>query len=101
TATYERSHLRGAQLVFAATDDPAVNDMVVRDARVEGALVCRSDSDREHPGDFAPPAAIRRGAVLVSVSAGGNPALAAKMRDALERAVEDRLGEEAGATASR
>src|SRR5438045_776150 len=46
--TYRPEHLPGAELVFAATDDPKVNDAVVRDARELGILVCRADADDEN-----------------------------------------------------
>ena len=52
---YRPEHLKGAQLVFAATDDPAVNEAIVRDAHELGLLVCRADVD-EHAGDFTTPA---------------------------------------------
>src|SRR6478609_7363439 len=39
---YGPHHLDGAGLVFAATDDPAVNAAVVRDARNRGILVNRA-----------------------------------------------------------
>src|SRR3954451_2720838 len=57
--TYRSEHLRGAGLVFAATDDPKVNDAIVRDAHELGILVCRADGDDENSGDFATPAMIR------------------------------------------
>src|SRR5437016_10563527 len=66
--SYSREHLTGAALVFAATDDPGVNDAVLRDARAMNVLVCRADADESNAGDFATPAMIRRGPVLVSVS---------------------------------
>jgi siroheme synthase-like protein len=83
-AVYEAAHLDGAGLVFAATDLPAVNDAVVRDARARGALVCRADADDEKFGDFTVPAKWRSGPVTVAVSAGGSPSLAAMIRDRLE-----------------
>src|SRR5688572_30802089 len=83
-AAYEASHLDGAGLVFAATDLPAVNDAVVRDARARGALVSRADVDDTDPGDFTVPAKWRTGPVTLAVSAGGSPALAAMIRDRLE-----------------
>src|SRR5213080_168589 len=51
--TYRPEHLLGAGLVFAATDDPKVNDAIARDARELGILVCRADADDENAGDFA------------------------------------------------
>jgi siroheme synthase-like protein len=81
--TYEPRHLDGAGLVFAATDLPAVNDAVVRDARARGALVSRADADEDVLDDFTVPAVWRNGPFTVAVSAGGNPALAALVRDGL------------------
>lgn len=78
---YKAEHLAGAELVFAATDSPAVNAAVVRDGRNVRALVCRADSDED--GDFAVPAVLRAGAVVVGVSA-GSPALAAAIRDGVQ-----------------
>jgi siroheme synthase-like protein len=82
-ARYEPRHLDGAALVFAATDDPAVNEAVVCDARGRGLLVNRADADPSRPGDFTTPAAWRDGPVTVTVSAGGNPALAVLIRSGL------------------
>lgn len=82
---YDARHLDGAALVFAATDDPAVNAAVVRDARARGILVNRADAtDDGEPGDFSTPAKFVDGAVAVTVSAGGSPALAALIRDGIE-----------------
>src|SRR2546423_15269815 len=87
---YRPEHLRGAGLVFAATDDPNVNDAIVRDSRALGILVCRADNDDEHAGDFATPAMIRRGPVLMTVSTSGSPALATTIRDAIEKTLDPR-----------
>ncbi|CAN5489484.1 hypothetical protein BH10PLA1_BH10PLA1_17020 [soil metagenome] len=81
TATYEPSKLKGAGLVFAATNVPAVNDAVVRDAQSIGVLVNRADGSDELPGDFSTPAMHRQEAVTFTVSAGGSPVLAARIRD--------------------
>ena len=80
---YEPRHLDGAGLVFAATDSAAVNEAVVRDARARGVLVCRADADDNEPGDFATPAKLQQGGVVVTVSAVGSPALAVLIRDGL------------------
>lgn len=82
-STYEAAHLDGAGLVFAATDLPAVNDAVVRDARARGVMVSRADADEETFGDFTVPARWRAGLVTLAVSAGGSPALAVTIRDGL------------------
>lgn len=87
--TYRPEHLANADLVFAATDKPAVNDAVVRDARERGIFVCRADSDDQMPGDFITPAKFVNGPVMVTVSA-GSPALAALVRDAIEQSFDPR-----------
>ena len=88
--SYRREHLAGASLVFASTDDPAVNEQVVADARAMNLLVCRADADDANAGDFATPAMIRKDPVLITVSTGGSPALAAKLRDAIEPSIDER-----------
>jgi precorrin-2 dehydrogenase / sirohydrochlorin ferrochelatase len=87
TGKYESRHLDGAALVFAATDNAEVNATVVADARRRGILVNRADSDE---GDFSTPAVFREDAVTIAVSAGGSPAIAAKIRDGIARTLDRR-----------
>lgn len=94
---YQTGDLHGAGLVFAATDVPAVNAQVVADAREAGILVNRADVDDDQPGDFITPAVLRRGEITISVSAGGSPALAARVRDAIAASLDPRWIELAGA----
>lgn len=94
---FEESLLEGAELVFAATDSAEVNEAVVREARRRGVLVNRADFDEREPGDFATPAVWRDGAVMFTISAGGNAALAARMRDDLAGKVDPRQVELAAA----
>jgi siroheme synthase-like protein len=88
TAPYQPQHLDGAQLVFATTDSPEVNEQIVRDARARGIFVNRSD-EGESAGDFSTPALHRQGEVIVTVSA-GSAALAAAIRDRLSTHVDRR-----------
>jgi precorrin-2 dehydrogenase/sirohydrochlorin ferrochelatase len=88
---YRREHLQSAGLVFAATDDPHVNVHVLRDARAMNILVCRADADEGNSGDFATPAMLRRGPVLVTVSTGGSPALAKMLRATIEGNLDPRF----------
>ncbi|MBT1074729.1 precorrin-2 dehydrogenase/sirohydrochlorin ferrochelatase family protein [Geobacter grbiciae] len=72
---YGEGDLADAFLAFAATDNPAVNLHVARDAAALGILVDITGAP-EH-GSFTTPAHFRRGDLLVAVSTGGkNPALA-------------------------
>jgi len=78
-ASFRAAHLRGAALVFAATDNSAVNAAVARAARARGIPVNIADDPRG--SDFHLPAVVRRGAVTVAVSTGGaSPALARRLR---------------------
>jgi precorrin-2 dehydrogenase / sirohydrochlorin ferrochelatase len=85
---FEPEQLDGAGLVFAATNDPAVNDAVVYEAHRRGLLVNRADGDEENPGDFTTPALWRSDAMMITVSAAGNPALAAAVRDDLAEKID-------------
>ncbi len=86
-ASYEPSHLEGAQLVFAATDSAPVNERVVADARRRGVLVSRADDGEA--GDFLTPARFQEGEVIVTVSA-GSPALAVVIRNELAQRIDRR-----------
>src|SRR5438132_766481 len=61
---YHPRHLDGAQLVFAATDSPEINEQVVLDARSRGVFVNRSDEGKPQ-GDFITPARFQEGEVIV------------------------------------
>jgi siroheme synthase-like protein len=88
--TYERKHLDGADLVYAATNDPDVNAAVVRDARAQGILVNRADAgDDDTAGDFSTPARFKSGPVMLTVTAGG-PALSAMIRDGVAAKWDER-----------
>jgi precorrin-2 dehydrogenase/sirohydrochlorin ferrochelatase len=100
TATYLTDHLAGAGLVFAATDNPDVNAAVVRDAHHLGLLVSRADSTDEDAGDFATPAVLRDENLVITVSTGGNPTLAAALRDELRATLSPRWAAMAGAMKS-
>jgi precorrin-2 dehydrogenase / sirohydrochlorin ferrochelatase len=80
---YQAGDLEGALLVFAATNDRAVNARVAVDARAAGALVNSVDSPQSC--DFTVPATARRGEVTVAVSTGGrSPAFARQLREEIE-----------------
>ena len=80
---YKAGDLRGATLVFAATDIREVNAAVAREANECGIPVNVVDKPAE--GDFALPSTLRRGKLQVSVSTGGaSPSLARDIRQELE-----------------
>ena len=92
---YQPAHLDGARLVFAATDDAELNQRIAADARSRGALV--NVAEPPEAGDFAAPAAVKRGGICIAVSTGGaSPALAKKLREQIEAVV----GEEYAALAA-
>jgi precorrin-2 dehydrogenase/sirohydrochlorin ferrochelatase len=77
-------------LVFAATDDPTVNQQVTDEARALGALVNGVD-EQQGDRDFMSMATVQRGDITVAVSLGGaSPALVAH----LQRQIDNVIGEE-------
>lgn len=75
--------LDGAFVVVGWDPDPAERARLAAEARARGALVNVID---DVPNcDFAAPAVVRRGELVLAVGTGGtSPALAAKLRDELE-----------------
>jgi siroheme synthase-like protein len=87
-AEYEPRLIEGATLVVAATDDATVNGTIARDARDGGRLVIVVDA--HELGNCITPAVHRAGPLLISVSSGGVPAAAARIRDAIARRFDRR-----------
>ncbi len=88
---YRRADLDGAALVFAASDDPAVQEQVARDAREAGVLV--NVVDEPERCLFVMPAILDRDPLLVAVStSGASPALARRIRDDLASALGPEYG---------
>lgn len=80
--TYRAEHLDGATLAFACAT-PDVNAQVVADCRNSGVWVNSASTPTE--GDFALPAVLRQGELLLAVSTGGaSPALARRIRERWE-----------------
>src|SRR6266508_2972476 len=81
--------LDGAFLCVASSDDPEQRAAIFAEARARGVLVNLVD-DTDHC-DFAAPAVVRRGELVIAVSTGGrSPALASRLR----RLLEERFGPE-------
>lgn len=79
---YEEQDLVGAVIAIAATDRPAVNARIAADARSR-AIPCNVADDAAL-GTFATPATVRRGKLVLAVTASGaSPALAMRIRDEL------------------
>jgi siroheme synthase-like protein len=89
---YRADDLRGAWLVFAATDDPVVQQAVFDDAQRAGVWVNAAD-DPERCAFYLPAVHVRD-PVLVAVSTQGtSPALAGWLRDRMAAALPARLEE--------
>ena len=83
TRRFRASDLEGMALVFAATDDRAVNRRIGIAAKGRGLWANIADSAEEC--DFVVPARVGRGAVQIAVSTGGeNPRLSAELRAKLD-----------------
>src|SRR5262245_60335194 len=81
---YETGDLKGFALVFASTDDDALQQRVAAEAREVGMLV--NVVDRPALCSFIVPARVSQGDLTLAVSTGGaSPALARKIRQALEQ----------------
>lgn len=89
--TFDDADVRGMHLVVAATDSRAVNARVAAAAAACGVL-CNLADDPEGSG-FWTAAVHRDGPLVVGVSAGGVPAAAARIRDAVAERLDARLGD--------
>jgi siroheme synthase-like protein len=85
---YETEHLKGANLVVAATDSRNANAQIAVDAQASGQLVNITDFPDE--GNFHTMALHRSGDVTIAVSAGGVPGAAARIRDAIAERFDSR-----------
>lgn len=86
--SYRNGDLRGAFLVYAATDDPQVNRAVVQEAEAETILV--NDAISSGNSSFITPSVVRRGRLSIAIStSGAGPAAAAEIRALLEQQFGD------------
>lgn len=84
---FDESDLDDIGLCFAATDLPAVNERVCELCHARGIPVNRADHDAGAGSSFTVPAIARAGNLAVAVSAGGSPAIAARLRDVIAERV--------------
>lgn len=79
---YQADDLTDAALVFAATDDEAVNEAVCREAERRGLWI--NDASNPERSTFHVPAVLKRGGLQIAVStSGAGPMLASRIRDEL------------------
>ncbi|MCM3785812.1 bifunctional precorrin-2 dehydrogenase/sirohydrochlorin ferrochelatase [Neobacillus mesonae] len=80
---YRQGDLKGAFLVYAATNDAKVNDRVIQEAKNAGALTNSADAPRT--GHFITPSVVRRGRLAIAVSASGaSPGAVSRITKQLE-----------------
>lgn len=88
---YRPELLEGSILVFACTEDRALNSRIACDARRIGALV--NAADQPEDCDFYVPSVAWRDEVILAVGTGGaSPSLAANLRKRLEAAMPEKIG---------
>jgi siroheme synthase-like protein len=81
---YATGDLRGAWVAFAATGDAEANQVARAEADAQGIWL--NVADEPSLCGFFMPAVVRRGRLTVGISTGGaSPALAARLRQKLER----------------
>lgn len=86
-----RATLPGCRLVYAATDDRAVNRIVAELARGLNIPVCAVDDPQ--PSTFITPAQVHRGLVRIAISTGGAaPVLARRLREQVESSIPEGTG---------
>ncbi len=89
---FQTSDLDGIFMAIAATSDPDINASVFEHSR-QRSVICNSVDDPPHC-DFYFSANVRRGDLQVAIStAGQSPAVAQRLRDEIERALDPGLGE--------
>ncbi|WP_313636688.1 NAD(P)-dependent oxidoreductase [Paenibacillus sp.] len=85
---YAPGDLRGAFLVYAATNDRTVNEEVAQESRRLGIHV--NVASHAEAGSFITPGVVRRGRLTVAVStSGAGPLAAAKIKSVLEVALDE------------
>ncbi|WP_342043723.1 NAD(P)-binding protein [Bacillus sp. OTU2372] len=88
---FSAEDLRGAALIFAATDDKDINQSVKSLAEKQQLVTVADDPDIS---DFHLPAHVQRGRLSIAVSTGGaSPTLAKKLRAELEKIFDERYEE--------
>ena len=81
---FHESHLDGAFMVIAATDDTGLNRRVSRSAQERGLLI--NAVDQPDDCNFIVPSSLRRGDLRIAISTSGkSPAMARKVREDLEK----------------
>ena len=89
TVSYDKSQLEAFQphLVFACTNDPAVNSQIVKDANAREIWV-NVATDGARQSDFILPSLLEYDALMVAIfSSGASPLFSRKLRESIEQQV--------------
>jgi precorrin-2 dehydrogenase/sirohydrochlorin ferrochelatase len=89
---YERGDCEGAFLVFSATGDERVSREVFQEAEARNIFINAVDDPR-HCTFFVPSWSDTKGIIVAVSTSGVSPALAARIRRDVERALPDSMGE--------
>ena len=85
---YQRSHLKEAFLVIAATDDPELNTRVYNDC--QSLKILCNVVDVPHLCNFYVPSVVRQGDLQIAISTNGKcPAYAAHLKRTLEKLITE------------
>jgi precorrin-2 dehydrogenase / sirohydrochlorin ferrochelatase len=85
---YTKSYLEDVDLVFAVTNDFALNRLIAGDAESR-RLWCNMATEPER-GSFIVPSTVQRGPLTIAISTGGaSPAMAVRIKQKLEREFGD------------
>ncbi|MFR6687659.1 bifunctional precorrin-2 dehydrogenase/sirohydrochlorin ferrochelatase [Listeria innocua] len=91
---YRAEHLAGAFLIFICTNNPEVNQMVLKDHLPEQLV---NDTTEQKNSDFFNMATVSKNELLVGISTGGgNPGYAKKVKREVSHLVENLETEEIG-----
>lgn len=86
---YNYKYISGSYLVYAATNDRKINELIFKDCSAENILI--NVVDEPDICNFIVPAKVKRGNLTVAISTNGSsPMLAKKIREDLETAFDYR-----------
>lgn len=88
---FSKDDIQNAYMIFAATNDEAVNQHVKQEANNQQLLMIADDPEGS---DFHVPAKIQRGRLTIAVSTGGaSPILAGTIREQLEQQFDEQYSD--------
>ena len=85
---YDASHLAGANLVFATTNNPQINRQVAADARAIGALCNIADAENSGSSDFVTTPTIKRGPISIAINSSGSPGLSKLLCNTIDQSLD-------------